>query len=206
MSSVKQFHPELPVHLHELPAGSTLHDKPVMYDASPFDETLYLDIDTVVMDRLDYGFERAARHALACCICESPWARRHAGLRDEGDLVEYNTGVLFFTRAAEKVFRRWAELSPLIDASVRLIRRSDGQPVEQQYDDQAAFSKAVDDTRFVPFVLPLNYNFRPRWVSVLWGPVKVWHDYTAVSQGLWDWNKQQADPRNPINFARLQQQ
>jgi len=44
----------------------------------------------------------AIKHALACCICENPWARRYGGL--QGDLVEYNTGVQFFTRAAKPYF------------------------------------------------------------------------------------------------------
>ncbi|MDP6885212.1 MAG: hypothetical protein QF830_13855, partial [Rhodospirillales bacterium] len=33
---------------------------------------------------------------LALCICECPWARRYGGLA--GDVVEYNTGVMFFTK------------------------------------------------------------------------------------------------------------
>jgi hypothetical protein len=57
--SLAKVHPELPVHVAELPDGSTLLDKARMYDLSPFDQTLFLDADTVVMGNLDYGFEKA---------------------------------------------------------------------------------------------------------------------------------------------------
>jgi hypothetical protein len=204
MASMRRLHPELPIHVHDLPAGSTLHDKARMFDVSPFDQTLYLDVDTVVLDRLDYAFERAARHGLACCICESPWARRHDGLRDAGDLIEYNTGVLFFTRAAGALFERWKALAPMLDATTRVTRRSDGAVIEQAHDDQASFAKAVDELRFPPFVLPLNWNFRPRWHKLIWGPVKIWHDYAEVSEGLRQWNFRQTDSRNPVEFARLE--
>src|SRR5262245_21729104 len=93
---VRAIHPELPVHVVELPAEASLLDKAGMYDHSPYEETLFLDVDTVVLDRLDFGFEMAVKHGLACCICENPWARRYGGIK--GDLIEYNTGVLFFTK------------------------------------------------------------------------------------------------------------
>ena len=204
IASVKQHHPELPVHVHELQSGSTLHDKAEMFDASPFEQTLYLDVDTVVLDRLDYAFERAGRHGLACCICESPWARRYDGLSDQGDLVDYNSGVLFFSRAAEPVFRRWAELSPTLDATTRAQRRSDGAIIEQKYNDQAALAKAIDDVRLNPYVLPLNYNFRPRWYKLFWGPIKIWHDYAEVSPGVLAWNAEQTRPGAMVKFARAE--
>src|SRR5262249_10934835 len=78
-------------------------------ESSPFDETLFLDADTVVLDRLDFGFDQAQRFGLACSICECPWSRRYRGLpKDDG--VEYNTGVLFFTRSVQALFSRWTRL------------------------------------------------------------------------------------------------
>src|SRR5438067_9971407 len=77
VASLKAVHPDLPIHVHELPVASSLLDKANMFDWTPFQETLYLDVDTVVLGRLDYGFERAQRHTLACAICECPWARRY---------------------------------------------------------------------------------------------------------------------------------
>ena len=95
--SLARVHPDMPVEVTELPVGSTLLEKAQMMEFSPFEETLFLDADTVVLDDLSYGFEQMRRFGLACSICECPWARRYTGL--SGDMVEYNTGVLFFTEA-----------------------------------------------------------------------------------------------------------
>ena len=55
--SLARVHSGLPVEIAELPAGSTLLDKTRMMELSPFDETLFLDADTVVLDDLTFGFE-----------------------------------------------------------------------------------------------------------------------------------------------------
>ena len=59
-ASLKRFHPELPHEIIkiEAPVGddSSLNRKAAMHEMTPFDETLYLDIDTVVMGNLDFGF------------------------------------------------------------------------------------------------------------------------------------------------------
>ncbi len=77
IASLRKWHPDVPYHVHELPSDSTYLDKTLMYELSPFDTTAYLDCDTVVMGNLDYAFDRAERHGLACCINEVPWARRY---------------------------------------------------------------------------------------------------------------------------------
>src|SRR5436305_1913121 len=71
LRSVKALHPELPVYVKELtgPPAPTLLDKARMMEWTPFEETLFLDVDTVVLDRLDFGFEMAGKHGMACCIC-----------------------------------------------------------------------------------------------------------------------------------------
>src|ERR1051326_5641366 len=99
IQSLHAVHPELPVHVHEITAGGTFLDKAQMHQFTPFEQTLYLDVDTVVLGRLDFAFQRAEKFALACAICECPWARRYAGL--SGDLIEYNTGVLYSMRSPE---------------------------------------------------------------------------------------------------------
>ena len=96
--SVETHHPSLPIEVIRLPENASLLDKANMLDLTPFEETLFLDADTVVMDNLDFGFEKAALTGLACSICECPLSRRYNGIR--GDVVEYNTGVIFFTRIA----------------------------------------------------------------------------------------------------------
>ena len=78
--------------MERLPEGSGFPDKAVMRDMTPFEETIFLDADTMVMGRLDYAIEQARRVGLACSICECPWARRYGGI--EGEVIEYNTGTV----------------------------------------------------------------------------------------------------------------
>ena len=40
------------------------------------------------------------------------------------------------------------------------------------------FALAIENTQFNPFILPLNWNFRPIWHRSFFGPIKVWHDYS----------------------------
>lgn len=182
LASLARFHPELPVHVVRLESVrdpiEALLEKSRMFDLSPFESTLFLDADTVVLDRLDYGFEKAEQFGLACVISESPWGRRSNGLNDAGDIVEYNTGVLFFSRSAKPLFDAWNALTPAIDSAMPFVT-SKGEIAIQPYHDQAAFAKAVETTRYVPFVLPLNWNFRPQFYRSFFGPIKVWHDYSA---------------------------
>lgn len=175
LASLRRFHPGMPTHVADLPDGSTLLDKARMYGMSPFDETLYLDLDTVVLADLTFGFEKAAEHGLACSICEAPWARRFMG-SIWGDVVEYNTGVLFFRKgpAVQRVFDRWADLAPAMDSSLDFVDEH-GVHCRMPLNDQASFAMAVHETRFNPFVLPLNWNFRAQFVKAWFGPLKVWH-------------------------------
>jgi alpha-N-acetylglucosamine transferase len=176
---LKKVHPELTHEVVRLPAGTDqfkgLLEKARMMALSPFDETLFLDSDTMVLDRVDYGFDQAMRFGLACCICECPWARRYRGLAKD-DTVEYNTGVLFFTRAAQEVFDRWQELTPQIDATIDHITW-EGKLRTAPFQDQAAFARAVALWERTPFILPLNWNFRPSFYRSFFGPIKIWHAY-----------------------------
>jgi len=179
--SLQQYHPDLPVHVHRVPeteAGSGSAEmfltKAAMASLSPFEKTLYLDADTIVMGPLDYGFEKATQFGLACCICECPWAQRYGGLRQMEGLIEYNTGVLFFTGDANPVMSMWERLARVVDSSTRYV--DNGVEKTMEHNDQGAFARAVEITRFNPYVLPLNWNFRPRWHRSFFGPIRIWHD------------------------------
>ena len=177
-ASVQKFHPELPHEIIkvEAPSGdpTSLNKKSAMLDLSPFDETLFLDLDTVVMGNLDFGFEKAKQYGLAIAICESPWGRRYPKIFI-GDEIEYNTGVIFFTKKAKSVFDKWKELAVRVDSSIAAV--GDNGPYTMPANDQGPFALAVEQTEFNPFVLPLNWNFRPMWHRSFFGPLKVWHDY-----------------------------
>lgn len=197
--SLAAVHPELPVEVAELAPESTLLDKARMLELTPFDETLFLDADTVVLDDLSYGFDQARRFGLACSICECPWARRYGGL--SGDIVEYNTGVLFFTPRAETVFGAWKDCAAEIDSSI--VFYNGDTMARMPLNDQAGFAKAVDDTGFRPFVLPYNWNFRPQWHKSWFGPIKIWHDYADVPGDLLGHNAEQAAPDSIVRLSVL---
>ena len=199
IASLKGHHPALAVHVECLPEGSTLLDKARVFELSPFAETLLLDMDTVFLDNLDFGFRKGRQAGLALCICECPWARRYTGL--SGDMVEYNTGVMFFTEKARPVFDAWKRLAAEVDSSI--LFQADGQYVKMPLNDQAGFAKAIDETGFVPYVLPLNWNFRPRWHKSWFGPIKVWHDYASVPEALLQQNARQAASDAIIGFSVL---
>jgi hypothetical protein len=177
--SVKKFHPELPHEIIkvEAPSGdpTSLNKKSSMLELSPFDETLFLDLDTVVLGNLDFGFQKAKQFGLALSICEAPWGKRYPNIFT-GDEIEYNTGVIFFTKTAKRVFDRWRELAPTIDSSILAVNEQG--IYKMPANDQGSFALAVEQTGFHPFVLPLNWNFRPHWHSSFFGPIKIWHDYS----------------------------
>ena len=197
IDSVKRHHPELPIETIKLADNATLLDKATMMDKSPFESTVFLDTDTVILGRLDFGFEKAEKFGLACCICECPWARRFAGL--SGDTIEYNTGVLFFTRQAKPVFDGWKANAATVDSVIRMIMHG-RIGVLPGMDDQAGFAKAIEDTGCNPFILPLNWNLRPRWHKTFFGPIRIWHDHADVPDWLRLWNERQWQEQSIIGY------
>lgn len=198
IASVKKHHPELPIHVEWLPEGSTLLDKAAMADITPFDETLFLDADTVVLGRLDYAFEKAAKHGIAVAICECPWGRRYPCIA--GDVVEYNAGIIFFTRAAKPFFDLWNRLAKEVDSSI-LFHGDGGQLQRMGLNDQASFSMAMEAQPTPPFTLPMNWNFRPLWHISWFGPIKIYHDYSSVPDALVQWSEEQEKSDTVIDFA-----
>ena len=188
ITSVREFHPDLPVEIARLGDDATLLDKAGMLDLTPFDETVFLDADTVVLGDLGFGFDKASRQGLACSICECPWARRYGGI--DGDIVEYNTGVLFFTKDAKPVFDAWKARVRDIDSSI--VFRRGNSLARMPLNDQAGFAMAIEDTGFNLFVLPYNWNFRPKWHKSWYGPLKIWHDYEPVPEPIRQRNADQA--------------
>ena len=201
IASLKEVHPELPYHVERMPQGTGMIDKARMVDISPFDETLFIDADTVVLGRLDYAFEKAAKHGVAICICECPWARRFGGLAHMGDITEFNTGIVFWSPKGNEVMTRWRDIAVNMDSSITFLSKNGVSLMPTN--DQAGFALAVEQLGFNPWVLPLNFNFRPKWMYSCFGPIKIWHDYDDIPTNVFEWSRDQADPEALIGFAKL---
>ena len=185
--SLKLSHPELPIEVVRIDAKNNsitgLRSKSRMMSLSPFAETLFLDADTVVLSRLDFGFDKVARFGLACCISACPWARRyHKAIK--GDVVEYNTGVVFFTEKAKPVFDAWERLAQTVDAS--MVHYVNGQLGEMKFNDQCSFAMAIEETGYLPFMLPINWNFHAPYIRDFFGPIRIWHGYADPPKVIYD--------------------
>lgn len=174
--------------------------KSKMSSLTPFDSTLYLDVDTVVMGCLDHGFEQSERFGIACCICECPWLRRYGA--EQQDRTEYNTGVIFFTRAAREVFATWECIAPATP-SRSLWLSVDGSGRGLASDDQASFAQSLLATSWNPHVLPLNWNLRPEFHKRFFAPVKIWHDYRDPPPQLAGLNAACQNGSQPVSLLDL---
>jgi hypothetical protein len=167
------------------------------------------------MGRLDYGFQQARTHGLACCVNANPWQRRYYKLpRDHADTVEYSSGVIFFDKGwqlvgwdwdsyTKEVFDCWKKLSA--DQAIETCSKFIGPngPREMPVNDQALFSLAMQQLSFNPFVLPLNWNIYPKWQKHFWGEIKVWHGYDDIPPEVMSWNAQQSSPEAIIQCGGL---
>ena len=174
-----------------------------MAERSPFDTTLFLDADTQVLGNLAFAFERAEQFGLACCICEAPFMRRY-GLESEREQIEYNTGVIFFTKAAHQVFERWQKLSAVPSRSHwRMFEDAPGYRRGLEFDDQAGFARALVACEFNPYVLPINYNLRPTFHRSFFAPIKIYHDYGEVPAIVRETSRKVERGELPITYIQL---
>jgi hypothetical protein len=190
--SVTKWHPDLPQKVCRMPDGSDLRCKSNMYNLAEWETALYLDADVVVMGKLDQAFDMAERHGMALCINPCPWARRYVCLANQGDLTEFDTGVIAFSKrhaSVKTIFAQWMGGYDL-DSSSYFIAK-DG-PARMPVNDQCAFAAAVWNTGFNPHVLPGSFNCHPKWTPVVFGPIRAWHDYNDPPDTLVAWNDEQS--------------
>lgn len=198
--SARQHHPELPIHVERLEKGNKI-TKTKMLEMTPFEETVFLDNDTAVMGRLDFGFEKAAQFGLACTLNGCPFARRYRDKRLTGDMIEYSSGVIFFTEKARPVFDAWNALFPKVDCSA--LHYKDNKLCVSPAADQASFALAIEQTGFLPFILPHNWNLHPEWNRFFFGPIKIWHGDYKVPESLLNWNENQSDENAVVRSVQM---
>ncbi len=193
IASLKIVHPEMEYHVARMPDNSDLRCKAQMFDLSPFDTTIYLDADTVVLGGLSHAFDKAEQHGLTVSVNPHPWANRYAALHAHGEIIEYDTGVVAFSKrpAVKHLFDAWKAGHDMNSCS--FFMSSTGL-AHMLVNDQCAFAHAVHSTGFNPFVLPVNWNLHPKWQKTVFGPIKIWHDYREVPPGVYEWNAAQTAP------------
>lgn len=176
IESLKKFGYDYHVHHDKSDKLAHLQKKVGMFDVSPFETTLFLDTDTIVKDNLDYGFEMAEKYELACSIAPAsvtyPWLKGEMRNFVHKDLPQYNTGVIFFTRNTEAIFKRWRELLTISP--------------ESKNNDQPQFSQAVYEN-LNPYILPKNWNYRPHVRfehDLLFGKLKILHSNRTVNPNV----------------------
>ncbi len=163
-----QAHNNYEYHIHfDTSKLAGLSKKSLMFQHSPFDITCFLDIDTIIKGRLNYGFEMAEKYGLACCIApaSSAYAANPNPIRSimNPNLPQYNTGVIFYSKKCKNTFTRWEELCT--------------KHQESSKNDQPCFSQAVYEN-INPYILPKTWNLRHTvaFESSIWhGNLKIIH-------------------------------
>ena len=145
--------------------GKGFQKRKGLLNSSPYDITLFLDIDTKVFGNIDFGFEMAFLHSIACCVAPADDAYAATGKNKRfKDLTQFNCGVLFVSKC-ERSF----EVFRLFDLYLNSPNSANN--------DQPYFSKAMFDCCFNPYVLHKGWNYRPhlRFTGQLNGELKILH-------------------------------
>jgi lipopolysaccharide biosynthesis glycosyltransferase len=145
--------------------GEHFQKRAGMYQNSPFDVTLFLDIDTIVKKNIDFGFQMAKVHSIACCVAPADCAYYASGKGKRfKNLTQFNCGVLFVYKC---------ERSKYIFGTYSDLLKNDNAITN----DQPFFSLAMSQHFFVPYVLPKGWNFRPhlRYTGETNGEIKILH-------------------------------
>lgn len=174
IESIKKFN--IPYTIREMDYRRGLLNKSDMYYFSPYENTLFLDNDTIVLaDSLEFGFQMSDRHGIAVChdrACELE--RWHIYKH----IPEYNTGVIFFHKSpvTQGVFNRWEFLCNTNNHTYPIICGGNDQPL---------FGIACYEKAYNPYVLPETWNYR-RYADndTIFGNIKIWHTTKVLTKEL----------------------
>lgn len=140
---------------------------------------LFLDSDTVVLEDISLGFNKAAQHGIA--VAPAPHysldyffgfgeVMKSENMPISGQL-QYNTGVIFFSseESTESVFRRWRQLAEKYQ--------------EVRQNDQPFFSLALEQLGLNPYTLSISYNYRG-YGDAISGVVRIWHSHKKMPEDI----------------------
>lgn len=145
-----------------------------------YDTYLFLDSDTLVLEDLSLGFEKAEKFEIA--VSPAPhysldyfWGfdkiMALEGVPCKGQL-QYNTGVIFFKNSpkVKSIFQRWRNLA---------------EKYREFTNDQPFFTLAMEELEFNPYTLSISYNYRG-YGDAISGIVRVWHSHGEAPENIND--------------------
>lgn len=146
-----------------------------------YDLYLFLDSDTLVIDDMSLGFEKAAQFSIAAAPAPHYSLDYFWGFGSIMDLegvpckgqMQYNTGVIFFANSptVNEILQRWMFLALTYGDKFR--------------NDQPFFTLAMEQLGFNPYTLSISYNYRGFGDSIS-GPVRIWHSHGPIPEGIND--------------------
>jgi hypothetical protein len=149
-----------------------------------YDAFLFLDSDTVVLEDIGLGFEKAERFLIAASPAPHYSLDHFFGfdriMQAEGvpcrGQLQYNTGVIFFKNSPEvaAVFERWASLARTHSAVCR--------------NDQPYFTLAMEQLHLNPYTLSISYNYRG-FGDAISGLLRIWHSHGQLPERINEFDK-----------------
>ncbi len=187
IASLKQKMPELPVTVFsEFPIDSPLieqvipvpastnglYEKAKLIQQSPYERTLFVDADILILEPFPEIFDLLDRFDCAATheeYVDTDWFHHYPRPDIPSCFPEFNTGILLFKRslAMQCVFQEWQSLY------TQFLRDKPDAPVN----DQTFFRAALyhSDARIA--TLTREYNCKYRGQGYLNGPVKMLHGH-----------------------------
>jgi len=132
----------------------------------PFERTIYLDCDTYVTGNIDELFDLLNRFDVAAA--HAPGYTKHADRGQSEAFYDFNTGVIAIRKvpSTAKFLANWASLH---------ARWLKAPPFNIHAQDQAAFRRALWESRLSLYVLSPEYNYRSIFPGRLVGQAKIIH-------------------------------
>jgi hypothetical protein len=187
VASLKLAMPDLPVTvLSQFPLSSPLiervipveptrdgfYDKTRLMRESPYERTLFIDADILVVESFPEVFDLLDRFDCAATHEEyvsTDWFNRYPRNDIPSSFPEFNTGILLFKRSPEmdRVLKEWDALY------AQYLREKPHQPIN----DQPFFRAALYHSRARVATLTREYNCKFRGQGYLNGTVKLLHGH-----------------------------
>jgi len=160
---------------------------------------LLLDSDTVVLEEIDLGFEKALKHGIALAPAYHYSLGAFHGFTEVMKIEEvpqlgqllYNSGVIFFknTTVVRSVMELWRTLALRHQKRIKY--------------DQPYLSLAMEMLDFNPYTLPITFNYRGSGEHIS-GGVKIWHSQhsmpSTINKNPYTWPPRRAYPLTLLKY------